>query len=110
MLTGIFTPSSLILSNSEETVQEAWQSNQEPKLRQALSFAAKSVASEQPHNQEVKTILKSTTERQLDHGLSKYNLFIQFIYPFVLNLKTLEIFAMRIEKKEEGGFYNISHR
>lgn len=57
--------------NSVQTAQREWQRDREPKLRQALRTAAERVIAEQPENQELKYILKSTAERQLDYGLSE---------------------------------------
>lgn len=57
--------------NSVQTARREWQRDQEPKLRQALRAAAERAIAEQPENQELKCILKSTAERQLDHGLSE---------------------------------------
>lgn len=57
--------------NSVQTARREWQREQEPKLREALRTAAERAIAEQPENQELKCILKSTAERQLDHGLSE---------------------------------------
>lgn len=57
--------------NSITTTQREWQENQEPNLRQLLKAAAEVASVEQPENQELKYILKSTAERQLDYGLSE---------------------------------------
>lgn len=54
-----------------ETAQCNWQKNQESDLRQALKSAAEAVIQEQPTNEELRYILRSTAERQLEHGLSE---------------------------------------
>lgn len=60
------------MCNSVQTAQRAWQEEQEPSLRRAVRTAAECAIAEQPENQELKYILKSTAERQLDYGLSKW--------------------------------------
>jgi len=57
--------------SSVRTAQRGWQVDEESNLRQALKTAAEAAIAEQPENQELRYILKSTAERQLDHGLSK---------------------------------------
>lgn len=56
---------------SVTSAQQEWQKNQEANLREALKTAAEAAIVEQPENQELKYILKSTAERQLDYGLSE---------------------------------------
>lgn len=57
--------------NSVQTAQREWQKDREPDLRQALKTAAECAILEQPDNQELGCILKSTMERQLEYGLSE---------------------------------------
>lgn len=57
--------------NSVQTAQQEWQKDQEPSLRLALRTAAECAIVEQPDNQELRYILKSTMERQLEYGLSE---------------------------------------
>lgn len=57
--------------NSVQTAQREWQKDQEPGLRRALRTAAECAILEQPDNQELRYILKSTVERQLEYGLSE---------------------------------------
>lgn len=57
--------------NSVQTAQREWQKDREPKLRQALKTAVERAIVEHPENEDLKYILKSTAERQLEHGLSK---------------------------------------
>ncbi|EFN73134.1 Uncharacterized WD repeat-containing protein alr3466 [Camponotus floridanus] len=57
-------------ANSVQTAQREWQKDQEPDLRRALRTAAECAILEQPDNQELRCILKSTMERQLEYGLS----------------------------------------
>ncbi|XP_011344899.1 NACHT domain- and WD repeat-containing protein 1 isoform X3 [Ooceraea biroi] len=60
----------VLKADSVRTAQRGWQVNQESSLRQMLKTATESAIVEQPENQELRYILKSTAERQLDHGLS----------------------------------------
>ena len=53
-----------------ETAEGSWQDS-EASIREALKKAAEAAISEQPDNEEVKNILRSTAERQLEHALSK---------------------------------------
>ena len=53
-----------------ETAKDSWQ-NSEAAIREALKKAAEAVISEQPDNEEMKNLLRSTAERQLEHALSK---------------------------------------
>ncbi|KAG7212794.1 hypothetical protein KM043_013053 [Ampulex compressa] len=55
---------------SMETAREDWQLTHESNLRKALRVAAESAILQQPEDNEIKNVLKSTAERQLDHGLS----------------------------------------
>ncbi|XP_072745526.1 protein qui-1 [Anoplolepis gracilipes] len=57
-------------ANSVQTAQREWQQDQEASIREALRTAAECAIVEQPDNQELRYILKSTVERQLEHGLS----------------------------------------
>lgn len=57
--------------NSVQTAQQEWQKEHEPILRWALKEAAERAIAERPENEELRYILKSTTERQLEYGLSK---------------------------------------
>ncbi|EFN75451.1 Uncharacterized WD repeat-containing protein alr3466 [Harpegnathos saltator] len=60
----------VLKANSVETAQCEWQKNQEPELRQGLKTAAEAAIQEQPDNQELRYILRSTAERQLEYGLN----------------------------------------
>ncbi|XP_043524826.1 NACHT domain- and WD repeat-containing protein 1 [Frieseomelitta varia] len=51
-----------------ETSEGSWQ-NSEASIREALKKAAEAAISEQPDNEEVKNILRSTAERQLEYAL-----------------------------------------
>ncbi|XP_078041710.1 NACHT domain- and WD repeat-containing protein 1 isoform X1 [Augochlora pura] len=51
------------------TVEDSWQSK-EPTMREALRKAAEAVVSEKRDNEEIRQILKSTAERQLEYALS----------------------------------------
>ncbi|XP_018400635.1 PREDICTED: NACHT domain- and WD repeat-containing protein 1 [Cyphomyrmex costatus] len=57
-------------ANSVQTAQREWQKDREPKLRQALKTAVERAIVEHSENQDLKYILKSTAERQLEHGLN----------------------------------------
>lgn len=57
-------------ATSEITVQEAWQLERETKLREALISAAKSLLVKDPKNLDANYILKSSAERQFEHGLN----------------------------------------
>lgn len=56
---------------SEETARDDWHQH-ESNLRKALTIAAESAILEHSDNAEIKYILKSTAERQLEHGLSTF--------------------------------------
>ena len=51
-----------------DTVKDSWQ-NSEPTIRETLKKAIESVVSEKSDNEEIRNILKSTTERQLEYAL-----------------------------------------
>lgn len=52
------------------TAEDDWQ-NSEPTIRLALKKAAEAAISQQCDDEEIKNILKSTAERQLEYALSK---------------------------------------
>lgn len=54
------------------TTKDSWHSS-EPTLREALKKAAESAVSDQCDNEEIKNILKSAAERQLEYALRKFN-------------------------------------
>lgn len=82
----------VINSCSEETAQEDWQVNHEAKLRRALADAAEAAVSRNVHNDEIKSLLKSTAERQLEHSLSKHlSLARAFREMTVLHLKSFSL-------------------
>ncbi|TGZ50762.1 hypothetical protein DBV15_01772 [Temnothorax longispinosus] len=87
------TVSPFFLSHHKlRTAQREWQIDQELNLRQLLRTAAERAIAEQPENQDLKYVLKSTAERQLDYGL---------IVPLINNL--LPIFqhiAIKISIRE----------
>ncbi|XP_046435930.1 protein qui-1 isoform X1 [Neodiprion fabricii] len=59
----------VLKASSEETAHDDWHQH-ESNLRKALKIAAESAILEYPDNTEIKNILQSTAERQLEHGLS----------------------------------------
>lgn len=66
------------------TVKDSWQ-NSEPTVRETLKKAAESIVSEKCDNEEIRNILKSTTERQLEYALSKF-LCLKLILPCFIYL------------------------
>lgn len=60
----------LQLINRLGTVKDSWHSS-EPTIREAVKKAAESAISENCDNEEIRNILKSTAERQLEYALSK---------------------------------------
>lgn len=86
-----------MLTDSVETAQDDWQSVQESNLRKILKIAAESIILDQPDNKEVQNVLKSTTERQLEYGLSKSlyfplcDLFEMHLFYFFEGQKQIEI-------------------
>ncbi|KAK0161111.1 hypothetical protein PV327_009624 [Microctonus hyperodae] len=63
----------ILRSTKEETAQESYQTTDEVTLRNLLNSAAHLAQLNHPDNAEIANVLKSTAERQLDHGLALDN-------------------------------------